>query len=206
MPNATNVLVVFYSRTGTVASLGEAVADGARSAGADVRIRRAREVVGPETMALAPGWQESADRLNALYPAPTEEDMLWADGIVFGTPTRFGMIASELKAFLDGLGRLWATGGLDLRVGSVFSSTATRHGGNESTITSLYPLLAHFGMVIVPAGYADPVMLKAGTPYGATAYVGTPARPVDNDELAAAHYQGQRVARVASALKAVRSS
>jgi NAD(P)H dehydrogenase (quinone) len=94
---ATNVLIAFYSRNGSVEALAGAIAEGAQASGAEVRLRRAREVVGPEVMAKAPGWTENAARMNASYEAPSSEDAEWADAIVFGTPTRFGSVSSELK-------------------------------------------------------------------------------------------------------------
>jgi NAD(P)H dehydrogenase (quinone) len=202
---AMNVLIAFYSRGGVTEALATAVAEGAMLAGAGVRMRRAREVVGPEVMAQAPGWAEAADRMNALYEAPTEEDAKWADAIVFGSPTRFGLVASELKAYIDSLGALWVRGRLNLKVGSAFTSTSTAHGGNEATSLTLFIPMAHFGMVIVPPGFADPVMFKAGTPYGASHHSARqpPEMPV-GETLDAARFQGERVARVAGALKALR--
>jgi NAD(P)H dehydrogenase (quinone) len=104
---ATKVFIPFYSRGGPVEALAIAIADGARGRGAEVRLRRARDLAGPETMARAPGWAENAARMDALYEAPTEADAEWADAIVLGTPTRFGAVCAELKAYLDGLGGLW---------------------------------------------------------------------------------------------------
>jgi NAD(P)H dehydrogenase (quinone) len=195
------VLVAFYSRNGTVGSLAKAVADGAVMEGAELRLRRAREFVSAEVTAKAPGWTESAARMNALYEAPTEADADGADAIVFGTPTRFGCVSAELKAYVDSLGGLWVQGRLAGKVGSVFSATSSLHGGNETTIMSLYPPLSHLGFIIVPLGYSDPVLFKAGTPYGATAATGRDRRPITDDERAVARYQGQRVARVAAKLR-----
>ena len=199
------VLIAFYSRTGSVEALAKQVADGARAAGADVRLRRAREVVGPEIMEKAPGWAENAARMNALYEPPTEADAEWADAIVFGTPTRFGAVSSELKAYIDGLGGLWFQGKLNGKVGSAFTSTSSPHGGNESTIISLYNPMAHLGLIIVPLGYADPAVFKAGTPYGASAIVnGRDIKEASADELGVARFQGRRVTEVARALTAAR--
>jgi NAD(P)H dehydrogenase (quinone) len=199
---ATNVLIAFYSRNGSTEALANAIADGARASGGEVRLRRARETVGPEVMAKAPGWAENAARMNAAYEAPTEGDAEWADAIVFGTPTRFGAVSSELKAYIDGLGGLWFQGKLNGKVGSGFTSTSSVHGGNESTIISLYNPLAHLGLIIVPLGYADPVMFKAGTPYGASAVSGQQNAPPTADDIEVARFQGRRVAQVAAALKA----
>ena len=135
---ATKIFIPFYSRTGTVEGLARAVAEGAESEGAEVRLRRARELVGHDIMSSVPGWKESAEAMNARYPEPTPEDAVWADGIVFGTPTRFGSVASELKAYIDGLGGLWAKGALNGKAGAAFTGSVTPHGGNESTILSLF--------------------------------------------------------------------
>jgi NAD(P)H dehydrogenase (quinone) len=196
----SKVLVVFYSRNNSTEMLARAVADGAIEAGAEIRIRRAREVVGPEVMRQAPGWLENATAMNARYEAPTQDDAEWADAIVFGTPTRFGSISTELKAYIDGLGGLWFQGKLNGKVGSVFGSTSSRHGGNEATLLSIYTPMAHLGLIIVPLGYADAVMFKAGTPYGATHVSNLDADKPDEDHLAVARFQGRRVANVARAL------
>ncbi len=197
-----NVLIAFYSRSGVTEALAKGIAEGAKAAGAEVRLRRAREFVGRDVMAKAAGWAEGADRMNALYEAPTEADAEWADAIVFGTPTRFGNVSSELKAFVDGLGGLWFQGKLNGKVGSAFASTSSPHGGNESTAITMYNFMAHLGLVIVPLGYADPAMFKAGTPYGASSVSGQTAQPPSEDDLAVARFQGRRVTHVAKALKA----
>jgi NAD(P)H dehydrogenase (quinone) len=198
---STKILIAFYSRGGSTEALARAIAEGAQAAGAEVRLRRAREFVGPEVMAQAPGWQEAADRMNAAYEAPTADDADWADAIVFGTPTRFGNVSAELKAYIDSLGGLWFQGKLNGKAGAAFVSTQGAHGGNETTITSLYVPMAHLGLIIVPTGYTDPSLFKAGTPYGASAVSGASPLPTD-DELAVAKYQGKRVAQVAQKLRA----
>lgn len=198
---ATKVLIVFYSRNGSTEKMALAVAEGARAEGAEVRLRRARDIVGPDVMAKAPGWAENAARLDAQYPAPTTDDAEWADAIIFGTPTRFGNAAAELKAYIDSLGGLWFQGKLNGKVGGAFASTGTPHGGNESTIISLYNPLAHLGFIIVPTGYVDPAVFKAGTPYGASHVSGQNSSPPTEDELAVARFQGKRVAQVAGKLK-----
>jgi len=197
---SAKILIVFYSRDGSTEKLANAEAEGAKAEGAEVRLRRAREFVGPEVMAQAPGWTENAARMNALYPAPTTDDVEWADGIIFGTPTRFGNCAAELKAFIDTLGGLWFQGKLNGKVGSAFVSTNTPHGGNESTIISLYNPMAHLGFVIVPAGYLDPAAYKGGTPYGASHVAGMNTAPLTDEETSVARSQGKRVAQVSAAL------
>jgi NAD(P)H dehydrogenase (quinone) len=203
MSTQAKILIAFYSRNGATEALANAVAEGARAAGAEVRLRRAREFVGQEIIARVPGWAETAARMNETYPVPTEDDAVWADAIVFGTPTRFGAVAAELKAYIDGLGGVWFQGKLNGKAGGVFGATSTRHGGNESTLLALYNTLAHLGLIIVPTGYADGTMFKAGTPYGATAVVPPNAAPTE-DDLAVARFQGRRVTQVAAALKAAR--
>jgi len=199
---ATNLLIAFYSRNGSTEALANAIAEGARTEGADMRLRRARDLVGPEVMAKAPGWAENAARMNAAYEAPTEADAEWADAIAFGTPTRFGAVSAELKAYIDGLGGLWFQGKLVGKAASGFTSTSSTHGGNESTIISLYTPMAHLGFIIVPLGYADPVLFRAGTPYGASAVSGQDNKPPTADDLEVARFQGRRVTQVAAALKA----
>jgi NAD(P)H dehydrogenase (quinone) len=199
---SVNVLIAFYSRTGVTEALAKAIAEGAEAEGATVRMRRAREVVSREIMATAPGWIENADALNAKYEAPTVADAEWADAIIFGSPTRFGVVASELKAYIDSLGGLWFQGKLVNKVGGGFSSTSTFNGGNEGTIHSLHTPMMHFGMIIVPPGYSDPVMFGAGSPYGVTSVSGQNAKLPGESELAVAQHQGKRVVQVTKALKA----
>jgi len=198
---APKILIPFYSRTGTIERLANAVAEGAKAEGADVKLRRVREFVSAEVMAQAQGWKEQADAMNVKYEAPTPDDAVWADAIIFGTPTRFGGPSAELKAYIDGLGGLWAKGSLNGKVGSAFGGSATPHGGNESTILSLYNPMAHLGLIIVPTGYADPAMFKgAGTPYGASVVSGNPPAGPTPDELDVARHQGRRVAQIAKKL------
>lgn len=202
MADAPKVLIAFYSRSGTIAGLAEAVAEGARAEGAEVRLRRAREVVPDSVIASVPGWAEQAAALNAKYQAPTAEDAVWADAVIFGTPTRFGSVSSELKAYIDSLGGLWAQGALVGKAGSVFAGSSQAHGGNEVTALSLYAPLAHLGFIIVPPGYADGVMFAgAGSPYGASVVSGHPPAGPSDAEIAVAQFQGRRVVQVAKKLK-----
>jgi NAD(P)H dehydrogenase (quinone) len=198
------IFIPFYSRSGTVEALARAVAEGAEAEGAEVRLRRARELIGHDIMSSVPGWKESAEAMNARYPAPTAEDAVWADGIVFGTPTRFGAVSSELKAYIDGLGGLWVKGALVGKAGAAFTGSATPHGGNESTIISMFNPMAHLGLIIVPTGFADAVMFKgAGTPYGPSVVSGNPPSGPTPEELDVARFQGRRIAKVAGALRAL---
>ncbi len=203
---SVNLLIAFYSRGGVTEKLALAVAEGARGAGAEVRLRRAPDIVSEEIKAKVSGWKEHSERMIAAYGPPTGDDALWADGIVFGSPTRFGNVAAELKAYIDSLGGLWAKGALNGKAGGVFGSSGTLHGGNESTLLSLYHPLAHLGFIIVPTGYADPSLFKAGTPYGATSVSYNKDAPPTEDDLAVARFQGRRTVEVAAALKAAKSA
>lgn len=198
-----NVLIAFYSRSGVTETLAKGIAEGVETAGGTVRLRRARELVSREAMAQAQGWAEQADAMNARHEAPTPADAEWADAVVFGTPTRFGAVSSELKAYIDSLGGLWFQGKLNGKAGSAFCSTSSTHGGNESTNISLYTPLAHLGLIIVPLGYAHPAMFKAGTPYGASAVSGQTASQPTEDDMEVARFQGKRVVEVAGALKTI---
>ena len=154
-------------------------------------------------MAHVPGWKENAARMDAAYGPPSAADAEWADGIVFGTPTRFGNVSSELKAYIDSLGGLWFQGKLNGKAGAVIVSTQTMHGGNEVTALTLYAPMAHLGLVIVPAGYVDPTLFKVGTPYGASTVSGG-NQPPSADEVAVAKVHGARITRIATALRTLR--
>lgn len=202
MPSPARVLVVFYSRNGTVEALAAAAADAARGAGADVRVRRAREVAGEDAMAQVEGWLDSARRQNALYEAPTKDDAEWADAILFGTPCYFGAMATELKNFLDLLGPQWKRGALAGKVGGAFAAASWPHGGSEVVTLSLYAPMAHLGMVILPTGYTDKAMLEAGSPYGASAICGSEHRPPREEDLEAIRHQARRMVAITRALVA----
>ena len=202
LTDPTRLLIVFYSRSGSVETLAKAAEEGARSQGATVRLRRVREVVDEATMAKSKGWLEGATRQNALYPAPTTDDAEWADAILFGTPCYFGAMATELKAYFDQLGPQWKKGSLAGKVGGAFATASWPHGGTEVVTLSLYAPMAHLGMVIVPTGYTDEAMLEAGSPYGASSIVGAENDPPRPEDLDAARHQGRRLISIASALVA----
>jgi NAD(P)H dehydrogenase (quinone) len=206
MPEAkANILVVFYSRDGSVESLAKAVGEGAREAGAEVRLRRVPDIVSPEVMSKVRGWEERSNRMLAEYGAPTLADAEWADGIIFGTPTRFGNTSAELKAFIDSLGSLWFQGKLNGKASGAFTSTAGPHGGNETTVVTLFIPMAHLGFIIVPNGYTNEKIVQGhGTPYGSSAISGQNSAPPTADDIAVAKHQGARVTQVAAALKAAR--
>ncbi len=198
----TKFLIVFYSRTGSTEGLVSAAAEAARAIGAEVRVRRAREVVGQDVMAKSKGWLENAQRMNALYDEPTSDDAVWADAILFGTPCYFGTMATELKAFFDQLGPQWKKGALADKVGGALACVSWPHGGSEVVTLSLYAPMAHLGMIIVPTGYTDEAMLEAGSPYGASAVVGADNQAPREEDLEAARHQARRMVKVAASLRA----
>ena len=201
----TNIAVIYYSSTGHVHQLAKAVAEGARSAGAQVRLRRAAELAPPSAIAANPSW---ASHVAATHNVPIAalDDLRWADGYAFGTPSRFGAPAAQLKQFIDTAGGLWAEGALSDKAVSVFGSATNPNGGMESTLLSLSNVFYHWGAVLVPPGYTDvAVPMAGGNPYGATyASNGMGASLVL--ALDAARYQGTRLARYAAAVSGVRNA
>ncbi len=200
MPSETRLLIAFYSRTGSIEALAMAAAEAARAAGAEVRMRRAREVVPDELMDNASGWLDEARRQNLLYEAPGKDDAEWADAILLGTPCYFGAMATELKNFLDQLGPQWKRGALNGKVGGAFATASWPHGGTEVVTLSLYAPMAHLGMIIVPTGYTDEAMLEAGSPYGASAIVGAENRAPREEDFDAIRHQVRRMTAIATAL------
>ncbi|QYN22174.1 NAD(P)H:quinone oxidoreductase [Amycolatopsis sp. DSM 110486] len=192
---APKVAIIYYSSTGSVHSLAQEYAAGAEGAGAEVRVRRVAELAPPEAIAANPVWQAHSDAVRD-EPVATADDVLWADAVVFGTPTRFGNVASQLKQFLDTLGGQWAQGLLADKVYSGFVSTATAHGGRESTLLALYNTVHHFGGILVTPGYTDPVQFATGTPYGPSHADGQGTIPISDETKASARYAGSRIANV----------
>lgn len=196
----TKVLVLYYSTYGHIETMAQAIAEGAREAGATVDIKRVPETV-PEEVAKA-----SHFKLDQAAPVATVAELENYDAIVIGTGTRFGRISSQMAAFLDQAGGLWARGALNGKVGAAFTSTATQHGGQETTLFSLITNMLHFGMTIVGldygfAGQSGHDKVRGGAPYGATTIAGGDgSRQPDEDELAGARYLGARVARTAAKL------
>lgn len=206
MAEPVKVLIVFYSRNGSTAALAEGIAEGARAEGAEVSLRRVDEFISESIINSVPGWKESRDTLKSKYPQPTLDEVEHADAIIFGSPTRFGNVSAELKAFIDSWGGLWYQGKLDGKVGSAFTSTSSPHGGQESTNLTMYNFMSHLGMIIVSVGYGDPATFKAGTPYGASSVSGQNNTPPTSDDMDVARYQGKRVTKIASALKAAKTA
>jgi len=197
----TKVLVLYYSSYGHIETMAGAVAEGVREAGAEAVIKRVPELV-PEEVAKA-----SHFKLNQAAPIATVDELPDYDAIIIGTPTRFGNMTAQMKNFLDQTGPLWFQGKLIGKVGSVFSSTASQHGGQESTILSTHTVLLHQGMVIVglPYSFQGQMGVKevtGGSPYGATTISdGDGSRQPSANELAGARFQGKHVATIAAKLK-----
>ncbi|MDT5137027.1 MAG: hypothetical protein QOD58_1289 [Mycobacterium sp.] len=161
----TKLAIIYYSATGHGTSMAKRVAAAAEAAGAEVRVRPVAETRDPASFAGNPAWTANYEATKDL-PAATGDDIVWADAVIFGSPTRFGSVAAQLRDFLDSLGGLWAEGKLADKVYAGFTSSNTLHGGQETTLLTLYVTLMHFGGIIVPPGYTDPLKFVDGNPYG----------------------------------------
>jgi NAD(P)H dehydrogenase (quinone) len=161
----TKLAVIYYSATGHGTAMARRVAATAKGAGAEVRLRHIAETRDPASFAENPAWTANYEATRDL-PAATGDDIVWADAVIFGSPTRFGSVASQMRSFLDSLGGLWADGKLADKVYAGFTSTNTAHGGQETTLLTLYVTLMHFGGIIVPPGYTDQLKFIDGNPYG----------------------------------------
>jgi NAD(P)H dehydrogenase (quinone) len=200
------VAVVYYSATGNVHGLAEAVGRGAEDAGAEVRLRHVEELASELLISQNQYWGRHRSIVDEA-PVATLADLEWADGIAFGTPTRFGNVAAQLKQFLDQAGRLWQEGKLADKVATTFTSSQTPHGGQESTILALNNTLYHWGVVIVPLGYTvREVFAAGGNPYGTSWTSDHSVSGPDEAALALARYQGSRLARYAAVVAGARSS
>ncbi len=199
------VNVIFYSMYGHIYKMAEAIAEGAKSvAGAEVKLLQVAETI-PDDVLEKYG-AKAARASFAKVPTATLENLTEAHAIIFGTPTRFGNMAGQMRTFLDQTGQIWFSGGLIGKVGSVFASTASQHGGQETTITSFHNTLLHHGMIIVGVPYSEKGLLdlsaiSGGTPYGATTIAGGDgSRQPSQNELNIAKYQGKHVAEITAKL------
>lgn len=197
---SVKLAVIYYSSTGNVHALAEAVAEGAEREGAEVRLRRVSELASKEAIDANPRWRAHAESTAGVDLA-SYDDLRWADAFAFGTPTRFGNVASQLKQFIDGAGSLWLQGDLVGKSFTGFTSAGNMQGGNESTLLALYHVAFHWGSVIVPPGYKDSSVFEAyGNPYGTAFPSGRGEEGPDERVLAAARFQGQNIAAVTAGL------
>jgi NAD(P)H dehydrogenase (quinone) len=191
-----NIAVIYYSSTGNVHALAEAVAAGAEDAGAEVRLRRVAELAPAEAIDSRPEWRAHLDA-TAHIPLASLDDLRWADGFAFGSPTRYGNVAAQLKQFLDATGPVWLEGALSDKPATAFASAINVHGGNESTLLALYNTMHHWGAIIVSPGYTERAFTAAGgNPYG-TSHPSGEGLPGET-ALESARRQGGRLARVAA--------
>lgn len=196
----TKLAIIYYSSTGTNEALAKAVAEGAKEAGAEVRVRLVAETAPDGAIAQNPKWREFVDQ-HANEPRASLDDLEWADAVVFGTPTRFGNVASQLKAFIDTAGGLWFQGKLANKIYAAFTSAQNAHGGQESTLLALYNSIYHFGGIIAAPGYTDKtVFANGGNPYGVSFGTGPEGDAPGEAALSHARYMGKRVAELAAKL------
>ena len=161
----TKLALIYYSATGHGTTMARRVEAAAKAAGAEVRVRHIAETHDPESFAENPAWTANYLATKDL-PAATGDDVVWSDAVIFGSPTRFGSVSAQLRTFIDSLGGLWSQGKLADKVYAAFTSSQTLHGGQETTLLTLYVTLMHFGGIIVPPGYTESVKFTDGNPYG----------------------------------------
>lgn len=201
---SARIAVIFYSMTGNVAVLARAIARGAAEEDARVRLRRVEELLPPDKLSEA---ARRAQAQIADVPLATLDDLVWADGIAFGSPTRYGNMAAQLKQFIDGTGALWLKGALVGKVASVFTSTGTQHGGQESTLLTMMVPLFHLGFLLMGLPYAESRQMEmesihGGSPYGVSSVSGMGAdRTPTETDLSLARALGRRLARAAAKLR-----
>jgi NAD(P)H dehydrogenase (quinone) len=197
------IAIVYYSAYGHTYELARSVEEGAKSAGAETRLRKVRELAPDEVVATQKGWHDHRVATQHV-PEASLEDLEWADGFAFGTPTRYGGPAAQLKQFIDTTGSIWQKGALANKAATSFSGAMNPHGGQESTILALNNAFYHWGAIIVAPGYTDASVYAAGgNPYGTSNTANTDAVP--DAILKAAFYQGARLAKVAAALLPIRT-
>ena len=195
---ALKVAIVYYSATGNVYKMAQAAEEAAKETGAEVRLRKVRELAPEEAIKSNQGWYDHA-LMTENVPEAQLDDLEWADAILFGTPTRYGNVSAQLKQFIDTTGGLWFQGKLADKVVSGFTSASNQHGGHESTLLTLYNVMMHWGAIVVAPGYTDQTIFEAGgNPYGASS-LGSEQGPSEQ-ELAAMRYQAKRVIEKAQLL------
>jgi NAD(P)H dehydrogenase (quinone) len=200
MNSRTKCAVIYYSATGTTYKMAQAAAEAAEKAGAEVRLLKVHELAPEEAINSNSGWQ--AHRLETQdVPEATLDDLEWADVMIFGTPTRYGVMTAQLKQFIDASGPLWARGGLVNKVYSGFCSTATSHGGQEATLLSMFNVFYHWGGIVVTPGYVEPSQFVSGNPYGGSHTSNNGEVPPDENALSATALTARRAVEIGSALR-----
>lgn len=195
-----NLAIIYYSSAGTNYQLAKWAEEGGKEAGANVRVLKVEELAPQEAIDSNPAWKAHVEETKDV-PVATEEDIKWADAIIFSSPARFGNIASQMKQFIDTTGGLWAEGILNDKVVSAMSSAGNSHGGQEATIKSIYTSMMHWGAIIVPPGYTDKSIFKAGgNPYGTSVTIDHEGKMVEDVEEAVKH-QSKRTVKVAELIK-----
>ena len=199
MSETIKAAVIYYSATGNTHRLAEAALEGAEKAGAQTRLRKVRELAPEAAVNGNEGWKAHLEATTDVATAEVE-DLVWADVVVFGAPTRYGNVPSQFQQFVDLTGPVWFEGKLADKVYTAFTSSQTPHGGQESTLISFYTTLYHWGGIVVPPGFTDPIQFQSGNPYGASHVSGSGSFPGET-ELEAASYQTRRAVEVATALR-----
>ncbi len=200
MAAQVKVAVIYYSATGITYQMAQAACEAAGDAGAEVRLRKVRELAPDEAIRSNSGWE--AHRLETQdIDEAQPDDLSWADVVIFGSPTRYGLVAAQLKQFIDTTGPLWAQGALANKVYSAFTSTATLHGGQEATLLSLFHVFYHWGGIVVTPGYTDPSQFVSGNPYGASHTSNNGETAPDHIALSATALTAKRAVQIGAALK-----
>ncbi|MFI7080024.1 NAD(P)H:quinone oxidoreductase [Micromonospora sp. NPDC049903] len=200
MAAQVKVAVIYYSATGITYQMAQSAREAAEQAGAEVRLRKVRELAPDEAIRSNSGWE--AHRLETQDVEEAQpDDLSWADVVIFGSPTRYGLIAAQLKQFIDTTGPLWAQGALANKVYSAFTSTATHHGGQESTLLSLFHVFYHWGGIVVAPGYTEPSQFVSGNPYGASHTSNNGETAPDHVALEATALTAKRAVHIGAALK-----
>lgn len=195
-----NLTVVYYSATGTTYEIARAIEEGAKAAGAEVRFRRVAETAPSEAIKSNEKWQKHLEATKDVTEV-SHDDLEWADAIIFGTPTRYGLPTAQLKAFIDSTGPLWANGKLVDKIVSSFTSASTAHGGHETTLVALNNTFYHWGSIIVSPGYADKIQFETGNPYGTSFKSNNGELNPDDKTLESAKFQARRVVQVTERFK-----
>ncbi|MFF3023831.1 NAD(P)H:quinone oxidoreductase [Gottfriedia sp. NPDC057948] len=199
-----NLAIICYSSTGTNYQLSQWASDGAKEAGAEVKILKVQELAPQSVIDSNPAWKHFSEEVAVCIPTVSLTDLEWADAIIFSVPTRFGNMPSQMKQFLDTTGGLWFNGKLMNKVVSAMTSAQNPHGGQEATILSLYTTMHHWGAIVVPPGYTDPVIFGAGgNPYGTSVTVDQSGKMVEDFSAvqAAVKHQAKRTVTVAEWVK-----